>query len=88
MSLSYFTLFILVDFPVHVNRISMELFILYFNMSQIESSKLWCFIIVNSEDPDEMPHYVAFHLSLYCLPMCLFTDIQNEKGKTIGCYHS
>ena len=25
------------------------------------------FVIVNSEDPDEMLHYVAFHLDLYCL---------------------
>ena len=23
---------------------------------------------MNGEDPDEMPHYVAFHLGLHCLP--------------------
>ena len=22
---------------------------------------------INSEDPDEMPHYAAFHQGLYCL---------------------
>ena len=22
---------------------------------------------INSEDPDEMPHYVSFHQGLYCL---------------------
>ena len=26
------------------------------------------FVLLNSADPDEMPHYVAFHLGLYCLP--------------------
>ena len=24
-------------------------------------------VLANSEDPDEMPHYVAFHQSLSCL---------------------
>ena len=24
-------------------------------------------ILANSEDPDEMPHNVAFHLGLHCL---------------------
>ena len=27
-----------------------------------------CFIFGNSADPDEMPHYAAFHLDLHCLP--------------------
>ena len=26
-----------------------------------------CFIFANSEDPDEMPHYAAFHQGLHCL---------------------
>ena len=26
------------------------------------------FVLANSADPDEMPHYAAFHLSLHCLP--------------------
>ena len=26
------------------------------------------FVLANSEDPDEMPHYAAFHLGLHCLP--------------------
>ena len=25
-------------------------------------------ILANSADPDEMQHYAAFHLGLYCLP--------------------
>ena len=38
------------------------------------------FIFANSADPDEMPHYAAFHLGLHCLPINLFIDIQNEKS--------
>ena len=38
------------------------------------------FILANSEDPDEMPHNVAFHLGLHCLPKYMFSSIQNEKG--------
>ena len=26
------------------------------------------FVLANSDDPDEMPHYVAFHLGGHCLP--------------------
>ena len=26
------------------------------------------FVLANSADPDEMPHCVAFHLGLHCLP--------------------
>ena len=25
------------------------------------------FVLANVADPDEMPHYVAFHLGLHCL---------------------
>ena len=30
------------------------------------------FVIANSADPDEMPHYAAFHLGLHCLPKYTF----------------
>ena len=30
-------------------------------------------------DPDEMPHYVAFHLDLHILPKYLFRGFQNTK---------
>ena len=43
--------------------------------SQVRISKFKCFsvpedsfILGNSEDPDEMPHFVAFHLGLHCFP--------------------
>ena len=35
--------------------------------------------LTNSEDPDEMPHDVAFHLGLHCLLLYLLL----YKGKTI-----
>ena len=35
------------------------------------------FFLVNSADPDEMPHYVAFHLGLHCLPKYLFRHIRS-----------
>ena len=31
--------------------------------------------MVNSEDPDEMPHYVAFHLGLHCLSKWSFRSL-------------
>ena len=30
-------------------------------------SALINFVLANSVDPDEMPHYAAFHLGLHCL---------------------
>ena len=33
------------------------------------------FILANSVDLDEMPHYAAFHLGLHCLPECSFRSL-------------
>ena len=30
------------------------------------------FVLANSVDPDEMPHYAAFYLGLHCLPKYAF----------------
>ena len=30
-------------------------------------------VTANSADPDELPHYVEFHLGFHCLPKYLFT---------------
>ena len=38
------------------------------------------FTLTNSVDPDEMPHYVAFHLGLHCLQKYLFGDSLYTKG--------
>ena len=38
-----------------------------------------CFVIENSVDPGSMPHYVIFHLGLYCLPKKVFTMVGQKK---------
>ena len=38
------------------------------------------FVLANSADPDEMPHDVAFHLGLHCLPSNLFRGFWSTKG--------
>ena len=30
------------------------------------------FALANGAEPDEMPHYAAFHLGLHCLPKYIF----------------
>ena len=63
------------DFPIQMKAIRMGVSIMYFKGSQDSISQLWCisvpencFTVTNSVDPDEMPHYAAFHLGLHCLP--------------------
>ena len=41
------------------------------------------FDLANSSDPDEMPHYVAFHLGLRCLPKYLFTGLRSRRFNTL-----
>ena len=36
--------------------------------------------LTNSEDPDEMQHYAAFHLGLHCLQKYLFRVFPNTKA--------
>ena len=38
------------------------------------------FVLESSADPDEMPHYAAFHLGLHCLQKYLFRSHQYRKG--------
>ena len=40
------------------------------------------FTLPNSEDPDDMPLYAAFHLGLHCSQKYLFTSTQIEIGLT------
>ena len=71
----WLTLCILMDFPIHIDTISMELPILYFYGSQVEVYKLplkVVLILANCTDPDEMQHYAAFHLGLHCFPKYLY----------------
>ena len=75
------------DFPILVDRTSMELSILYFMWSPVKISKLE-FVYVpkdsfyhsNSVNPNKMLLYAAFQLGLHCVPTYLFTGIQNKKG--------
>ena len=71
------------DFPIHIDTISMELSILCVWGSQVEFTKLWCIsvlILANSADPDDMQHYAAFHLGLRCLTKYPFSSFQYTKG--------
>ena len=45
-------------------------------------------ILANSEDPDEMPQYAAFHLGLHCLSKYLFSSFQNDSvNNGLGYYY-
>ena len=35
-------------------------------------------MLANNVDPDQMPHYVASDLGLYCLPMTLLQKSRKE----------
>ena len=39
------------------------------------------FVLTNSADPDEMPHYAAFQLGLLCLPKYLFMGFWSSMVK-------
>ena len=39
------------------------------------------FVSANSVDPDEMPHHVAFHLGLHCLPKYAFRSHKYIKQR-------
>ena len=58
--------------------------------SEFEPLKFYCIvflslkidlILANSVDPDEMPHYAAFHLGLHCLLKYLFRDFSLKMAK-------
>ena len=36
--------------------------------------------LANSANPNEMQHYVSFHLGLHCLPKYPFRGFQKNKG--------
>ena len=84
------TLFILMDYSIHIDTIGMELSILYFNgllvnfSNDVFLSRKTVFIsLATIADPDEIPPNAAFYIhsySLHCLPKYLFASIQNEKG--------
>ena len=67
--LELFTPFILLDFPIHIDTINMDLSICILRGHELKFLNVDnSFIFANSADPDEMPHHGAFHLDLHCLP--------------------
>ena len=51
------------------------------NYDASQSLKIvFLFLITNSVNPDEMPHFVAFHQGFHCLPAYLFSGFQYEKS--------
>ena len=75
------------DFPIHI-KTDKDGFIHYISEgSHIRISKVICTSVPeecvskgNSVNPDDLPHYVAFHLSLHCLPIKLFVCCQTKKS--------
>ena len=51
-----------------------------FQIKTVIFSLKFIFILANSVDPDEMPHDVAFHLGLHCLPKYAFRSHNYTKG--------
>ena len=71
------------DFPIHIDAISMGLTIVHFKGSQGEFLSFDDFlslqvvsILINSADPYEMQHCAAFHLGLHCLSKYLLRGFQ------------
>ena len=57
---------------------------MYFEGSQVDFSRslmYFALIMANNEDPDEMQHYAAFHLSLHCFSRYPFRVSRIQKGK-------
>ena len=75
------------DFSIKLHSIKSGWFIVYIKESQVIISKNIVFlslkidsVLANSADPNEMPHYAAFHLGLHCLPKNLFRGFQSPKS--------
>ena len=77
------------DFPIQINTIRMGLSIIYFKESEVKIQNNYelqslriVIILANSVDPDEMPHFAAFHLGLHCLPKYPLRGFLYTKGQT------
>ena len=70
---SFLFLYVTMEFPIKFDIVKSEWSIVYIEWTQgIISNKKNLFlkinfVFANSADPDEMLHYAAFHLGLYCL---------------------
>ena len=75
------------ELPIKFDTVKSGWSIVYIEGSQVIISKnieflslKIDFVLANSADPDEMPHYAAFHLGLHCLPKYMFLGFLVHKG--------
>ena len=75
------------EFTIKLDTVKSEWSIVYIEGSRVIISKKCYilslkmdFVVANCADPDEMPHYVAFHLGLHCLPKYPFRVFWSSKG--------
>ena len=76
-------MFTLMDFPMHIDTISMGPPIMFgrkFLNNDVFMFLKVVLILENSADPDEMQHYAAIHLGLHCLPTYPFRGSKFTKG--------
>ena len=86
----FLTLCIQMDFPIHVDTMSMGLSIVYFKGSQLKFSKVWCVSVSEScfifNSKQCRPWWNAalcckwLQLGLHCLPKYPFRGFQYTKG--------
>ena len=75
---SVLTLYALMDSSFSFDMMNLEWSIVHIEGTQVIIFKENCiflkmvFVLATSVDPDEMPHYGAFHLGLHCLPNYAF----------------
>ena len=73
------------EFPIKFDTVKSGWSVVYIEGSQVIISLKIDFVLANSEDPDEMPHYAAIHLGLHCLPKYPFRGfwytqrVKNQK---------
>ena len=86
----FIILCILMDISVQFDTIRLGWYIIQLKGSQVGTPKLYYisvpedpFIIANSADPDEIPHFVVSHLSLHYLSVYQTTVVQYTKGKVM-----
>ena len=87
-------LFFPMDYPIHIDAISMELSILYFKGLPVKIFyKLLKIVLVsaNSADTDEMPPKLAFHIWVFtiwqcpCLPVSRMKRVTNYNSNLLQC---
>ena len=71
----------MMDYPIHVDRISMQLSILFYRVACQNVYKFIFFVPKDSFYLSKADLYVTFHLGFHWLPMYLFTGIRMYSVK-------